>query len=121
MTLLISVQSISKSYGMDALFQDISFSVYQGDKLGLIGPNGSGKSTLLKIMMSMEEADSGKIAPNRNKKFTYLAQADSFNPEQTIREALFTELNYLSEAECRQKIREVAGDAVFPRPLGSGL
>src|SRR5437879_3844620 len=100
MTLLISAQSISKSYGVDHLFTEISFSVYEGDRLGLIGPNGSGKSTLLKILMGMEEPDAGKIVANRSQHLVYLAQSDSFRSDQTIQEVLFgSAAHKLSEAE----------------------
>lgn len=113
MTLLVSAQSVSKSYGMDALFTDISFSVYEGDRLGLIGPNGCGKSTLLKILMGLEEADSGKIAPNRSKHLVYLSQEDQFHAGQAIRTVLFAASPTLSDAECCQKIWEVTGETLF--------
>ena len=77
--LLISAQSVSKSFGVAPLFTDVSFSVYEGDKLGLIGPNGSGKSTLLKIVMGIETPDSGKVAQNRRAHLVYLPQEDPFD------------------------------------------
>jgi ATP-binding cassette subfamily F protein uup len=86
MTLLCSLQSVSKSFGTRTLFTDISFSIFANDKIGLIGPNGSGKSTLLKILMSLEKPDVGTFAPRRNLKIGYLPQTCEFNdvPLQTV-------------------------------------
>lgn len=114
MTLLVSVQSVGKSYGVDALFDDISFSVYSGDRLGLIGPNGCGKSTLLKILMGLEQPDSGKIVPNHGKHFAYLSQEDQFHAAHTIRMVLFAAISpAMSDAECQQKIWEMTGETLF--------
>ncbi len=114
MTLLISAQSVSKSYGVEPLFTDISFGVYEGDRLGLIGPNGSGKSTLLKILMDVEAPDSGKIVKNRREHLVYLPQADSFKAHDTIQTILFGDsAHHLSEAECHRLIWEVSGEPIF--------
>jgi ATP-binding cassette subfamily F protein uup len=59
MPLLLSCQSLSKSFGARPLFEDISLSISDGDRLGLIGPNGSGKSTLLRILTGSETPDAG--------------------------------------------------------------
>ena len=59
---LINVQKISKAFGANPLFQNISFTVSEGDRIGLIGPNGSGKSTLLRMLAGEVEPDEGEIA-----------------------------------------------------------
>src|SRR5256885_5890845 len=61
-TILLSCESISKSYGVKPLFADLSIGLAEGDHIGLVGPNGSGKSTLLKIMAGVPETDRGAPA-----------------------------------------------------------
>ena len=113
MTLLINAQSVSKSYGVAPLFADISFSIYESDRIGLIGPNGCGKSTLLKILMGIESPDSGKVTTSRSSHLVYLAQEDSFKASDTIKTVLFGHNDHLSDPECQQLIREVTGETVF--------
>lgn len=77
---LLGVHSLSKSFGTQALFQTISFTVTHGDRIGLIGPNGSGKSTLLKIIMKMENPDTGSISRRQGLRCAYASQAPEFLP-----------------------------------------
>ena len=63
---LLSCQGISKSYGSRILFKDLSFGIFDRDKIGLIGPNGSGKSTLLKILSGLDSPDEGVVVRNRS-------------------------------------------------------
>src|SRR5262245_4443309 len=84
MTVLLSVQGLSKSFGPRPLFSDLSLDLRAGVRVGLIGPNGSGKSTLLKILAGREEADDGTRSSRRAARLAYLAQDDIFVPGQTI-------------------------------------
>ena len=86
---LISTHFMSKSYGAQPLFTDISLKVLENERMGLIGPNGAGKSTLLKILANMEPADSGEISRKRNTNMIYLPQEDVLYPDKTIEETLF--------------------------------
>jgi len=86
--LLLSCQSISKSYGTQTLFSDLSLSFFSDERLGLIGPNGSGKSTLLKMLAGLEEPDSGKIALRGGTRLFYLPQEDRLDPAQSVEEVL---------------------------------
>lgn len=79
MTVLISVQNLSKSFGTQVLFKDISFSIFQGDRIGFIGPNGAGKSTLFKILMGMDYPDSGSVTKRGNLRVGYASQSPEFD------------------------------------------
>lgn len=87
-SLLITTQSISKSYSVQPLFTDISITFFERERLGLIGPNGSGKTTLLKILAEIEPVDSGKILRKRDTRLIYLPQDDIFDETKTIKETL---------------------------------
>jgi ABC transport system ATP-binding/permease protein len=81
MTLLLTCESLSKSFGNRTLFEDLSFSVFSGDRVGLIGPNGAGKSTLLKILRGTERQNTGKISARRGLKVGYVPQTCEFPDE----------------------------------------
>lgn len=114
MTTLITAQNITKSYGSQPLFSDISLTINTNDHIGLIGPNGSGKSTLLKILMGIESEDSGKVAQQQNAHILYLPQEEHFEPEMTIKEILFSDqANLLTIEECHHQLRSVIGETIF--------
>jgi ATP-binding cassette subfamily F protein uup len=82
---IINAQGISKAFGAKPLFQDVSFTVSEGDRIGLIGPNGSGKSTLLRILAGMEEPSGGNVAMRKRLRLSYVAQDSKFKPGDTVR------------------------------------
>jgi len=82
---IINAQAISKRFGAVPLFEDVWFTVSEGDRIGLIGPNGSGKSTLLKILAGELEPDSGEVATRKRSKLAYVAQQSEFQPGDTVR------------------------------------
>ncbi len=92
MSLIFSLNNISKSYGDDTLFTDLSIDFKAKEQLGLIGMNGSGKSTLLKIIAGMIDPDEGDLVSKSGLRLTYLSQEDLFDPdlsvEQTLQHAL---------------------------------
>lgn len=71
---IINIEHISKIYGDKVIFEDASFGVHQGDKIGIIGINGTGKSTLLKMVAQAEEPDAGQIIRQNSLKIAYLPQ-----------------------------------------------
>ncbi|MCI0456533.1 MAG: ABC-F family ATP-binding cassette domain-containing protein [Gemmataceae bacterium] len=88
MTILLSSTSLSKAYGPQPLFTDISLDLRAGERVGLIGPNGSGKSTLLKILLGLEQPDSGTVSVRRTARVGYLPQDPVFDPNRTLRAIL---------------------------------
>ena len=76
MAILLSCRELSKSFGARALFEGLSFGLFEGERTGLIGPNGMGKSTLLRILAGQETQDSGEIAARRGLRVGYLPQRD---------------------------------------------
>ncbi|MFZ0817406.1 MAG: ABC-F family ATP-binding cassette domain-containing protein [Candidatus Sulfotelmatobacter sp.] len=82
---IINAQGISKSFGANPLFQNVSFTVSEGDRIGLIGPNGSGKSTLLRILGGDVNPDSGEIAVRKRIRLSYVEQDSTFKAGDTIR------------------------------------
>lgn len=84
----LSVDSISKSYGIKTLFDNVSFGIDKGDKTALIASNGSGKSTLLKILVGKETMDSGTVIFTNDIRVGYLEQLPHFEAEQTIDELI---------------------------------
>src|SRR5512133_3094863 len=90
--ILLSCQAISKAFGAQPLFENLSLGLFDGDHVGLVGPNGSGKSTLLLILAGLEEPSSGTRAVRKRLRIGYVAQDPVFDEAATIdsvlREAL---------------------------------
>lgn len=86
---ILSVENLSKSFGDKTLFKDISFSVAEKQRIGIIGVNGTGKSTLLKILAGMEPADAGEIIKPKSYNIEYLAQNPEFEGNGTILDEIF--------------------------------
>lgn len=89
MTPLLDVQNISKAFGAHVLFENISFSIAEGQHVGLIAKNGTGKSTLLSLLSGKESVDSGSIIFRRDIKVGFLEQQPKFAPEESVLDACF--------------------------------
>ncbi|MGH7257850.1 MAG: ABC-F family ATP-binding cassette domain-containing protein [Nitrospiraceae bacterium] len=87
-TILLSCESVSKTYGVKALFTDLSLALFEGDHVGLVGPNGSGKSTLLKILAGLETPDRGTRTIRRQIRIGYVPQEPMFPRDGTIEDIL---------------------------------
>ena len=104
MTPYLDVQHLSKSFGALQLFQDISFSIGEGQRVGLIAKNGTGKSTLLSILSGKEGYDSGDIVFRRDLKVGFLEQSPVFDPDESVLDACF---NHQGEEEKVLKAKQV--------------
>jgi ATP-binding cassette subfamily F protein uup len=113
---ILNAQGLTKAFGATALFREISFTVSDGDRIGLIGPNGAGKSTLLKVLAGDEDADAGDVAVRKRARVGYVAQESNFAPEMTVRAVLEAALvrAKVAEGEHEGRLRETSGRTGFP-------
>lgn len=88
MAVLLSVSNLTHSYGARPLFEDLSFVIESGERIGLIGPNGAGKSTLMKILAGTVKPDSGRISKNKSLRTGYLEQVPTFRAGATVEEII---------------------------------
>lgn len=112
MTSLIGIHSISKAFGTQVLFNEISLTIAQGDRIGLLGPNGSGKSTLLKIIYNLEKPDAGHLSKRQGLRVGYASQTPEF-PSCTLEELLLREVPNGDPDELLTKARILLGKAQF--------
>ena len=90
---ILSLENVSKTFGIKPLFSSVSFGLDESDKIGVIGANGSGKTTLLKVVAGEEEADTGRVVIANGKVIGYLSQNPPFDPDQSVIEAVFAGSN----------------------------
>ena len=112
---IINAQGISKAFGSTLLFQDVSFTVSEGDRIGLIGPNGSGKSTLLRILAGSEDLDGGEIAVRKRVRLTCVLQDSKFASGDTVRSVVEKALDRaaVTATERGTRFAETLGRAGF--------
>lgn len=123
---IVTIEHLSKVYTERQIFNDTDFSINEGEKVALIGVNGTGKSTLLRIIAGLEEPDEGSMAMRRELEIRFLPQTPSFDPEDTILEAILHDneghqhvwdleteakkfLSKLGENDFSRKIKELSG------------
>jgi len=102
-SVLLSCEAVSKSFTSRPLFENLSFTLFDGDHVGLVGPNGSGKSTLLKILAGVEQADSGARVMRKGVRVGYVPQDPVFAPGKSAEEVLFEALSSESNLDEYEK------------------
>ncbi|MBS8266630.1 ABC transporter ATP-binding protein [Mesobacillus boroniphilus] len=102
-----SINHISKMYGGNLIFEDLSFEINENDRVGLVGPNGCGKTTLMKLIAGMEEADQGKIHWKKGLQIGYLAQVPAYEEGMTARAVLETAFDELLAVQEEMKQQEI--------------
>ncbi|WP_097026806.1 ABC-F family ATP-binding cassette domain-containing protein [Clostridium peptidivorans] len=105
--IVLSSKEIHKTFGIDIILDNITFSVNEGDKIGLIGPNGAGKSTLFKILMGTMEYDSGELFIDKNKNLGYLSQHLSLDSSNTIYDEMLKVFEDIINLENKMRSLEV--------------
>lgn len=103
--IILSCNKLKKSFGIDTLLEDISFSINEGDKIGTIGINGAGKTTLFKIISGEYEYDSGDIYTSKNCNIGYLEQNTNFYSEKTVYDEVLSVFDNLILME--QNLRDI--------------
>ena len=118
---ILSAQSLSKRYGVAPLFQNISFTVSEGERIGLIGPNGSGKSTLLEILAGRVRPEVGEVALRKRARLASVVQVSEFAPGETVRSVIEKAMQEggVPEAERAARFAEVLGRAGLDGPEAS--
>ena len=100
----MDVQNLTKRFGAQVLFENISFSIAEGQKVGLVARNGTGKSTLMSVLMDKEGYESGSIIYRRDLKLGFLEQSPQFDPEESVLDACF---NHKDDPEKVLKARQI--------------
>jgi ATP-binding cassette subfamily F protein uup len=112
---LVNAQEITKAFGANPLFQNVSFTISEGDRIGLIGPNGSGKTTLLRILAGEVAADSGEVSLRKRTRLASVEQDSRFQPGATVRSVIESALDRsgASGSERGARFAETLGRAGF--------
>ncbi|SDU16686.1 ABC-F family ATP-binding cassette domain-containing protein [Desulfobacula phenolica] len=118
MSLIFSLKNISKTYGDDTLFQDLSIDFKSNEQLGLIGMNGSGKSTLLKLIAGQTQPDTGELITKTGLRFIYLPQEDQLNPDQTVEQLLYDSIkdSTFDDKQRHKIVQKLLGKGKFVDP-----
>ena len=93
---ILNIEHVSKIFGEKKIFDDVSYGIHEGDKIGIIGINGTGKTTLLKIIAGLEETDEGQVIKQNGLRVTYLPQNPEFPKDATV-------LEYVTQVTVEQK------------------
>ncbi len=112
---LAIINAVSKLFGGELIFQDVSFRIEPGDRVGLVGPNGAGKTTLLNIIAGRLAPDSGEVALTRNTLVGYLTQMPEFSPHHSLREELLSVFDAVRDLEA--EMAAVAQQLAAPETL----
>ena len=117
--IILALQDVRKSFGTHEVLKSVSFTLQEGERMGMVGVNGSGKSTLMKIIAGLESADSGSVNIQKGLRLGYLAQQGELTGEETVLETLESvfEPQRRMEAEMRALEQEMAVSGTDPEAL----
>ncbi len=112
---ILNARGLGKSYGASPLFRNVSFTVSEGDRIGLIGPNGSGKSTLLGILAAQIDPDEGELAVRKRVRMSFVVQSSEFVGGRTVRQVVENALERAAvpQEERANRMAETLGRAGF--------
>ena len=106
--IVLSAQNVAKSFGVNVVLKDVSFTLQQGDRIGLVGVNGCGKSTLMRIIAGLDSPDSGEISIVRGTRIGYLAQQDMITHGASVWQEL--EQVYEPVFEMEKRLRQLESE-----------
>ena len=117
--IILALQDVKKSFGTHEVLKSVSFTLQEGERMGMVGVNGSGKSTLMKIIAGLESADSGSVNMQKGLRIGYLAQQGALTGDETVQETLESvfEPQRRMEAELRALEQEMAVSGTDPEAL----
>ena len=117
--IILALQDVKKSFGTHEVLKSVSFTLQEGERMGMVGVNGSGKSTLMKIIAGLESADSGSVNMQKGLRIGYLAQQGELTGQETVREVLEHVFDPLvrMEEEMRALEQEMAVSGTDPEAL----
>ena len=117
--IILALQDVRKSFGTHEVLKSVSFTLQEGERMGMVGVNGSGKSTLMKIIAGLESADSGSVNMQKGLRIGYLAQQGELTGDETVLETLESvfEPQRRMEAEMRALEQEMAVSGTDPEAL----
>jgi ABC transport system ATP-binding/permease protein len=112
---VLNAQNLSKTFGAEPLFRDVSLTINEGDRIGLIGPNGSGKSTLLKMLSGSVDPDVGEVAVRKRTQMSYVAQESRYAVGESVRRVMIRAMEDVGVAESERegRLAETLGRAGF--------
>lgn len=111
MTILLSCDGISKSHGSLLLFRNLSFSIFKGDRIGVVGPNGAGKSTFLKILTDVESPDTGVVSARKTLRLAYVPQESNF-PDLSVEKIL---IHAMADTSLEDHEKDVQVDIILSK------
>jgi ATP-binding cassette subfamily F protein uup len=112
MALLATAQNLSKSFGTRPLFEGVSFTLAEGERIGLIGPNGAGKTTLLRILAGAESPDVGALSVRRGLRVGHLAQVPAFAAGRSVRETILEPVADITDHELQWRAAARADELI---------
>ena len=105
---LVSVENVSKSFGLKTLLDGVSLGIQTGDRIGVVGLNGGGKSTLLKVLTGQEQPDEGRVSQMNDIRVAMVTQEANLNPEDTVADVVLKPLGVETfEWASKSSVRDV--------------
>ncbi len=118
---LVSLERVSKAYGVRPLLSEVSLGVGAGERIGIVGRNGDGKTTLLRIISGLEEPDGGRVSRNRGLHLGYLTQGDDLDPDATVRVAVLegrADHEWAADSSTREVVEVLLAGVSLDRVVG---
>ncbi|HUX85145.1 MAG TPA: ATP-binding cassette domain-containing protein, partial [Chitinophagaceae bacterium] len=117
----LSVEGLTRSYGLRVLFDQISFHLSEGDKIALVGRNGSGKTTLMNILAGLDTPDSGTVWVSKDIRVAYLKQSPVLNGSRTVLENIFDHHQPVLDAVRDYEALSALGPSADPATLNASI